>query len=61
MKIVVCGSRDFTDYNTVEKAIRAYMVDVSPKDLMIISGGANGADALAKQYARKCGCGYILK
>jgi len=45
LKLAVVGSRDFNDYEFLKK-----MLDFHPCT-RIISGGARGADTLAKRYA----------
>ena len=45
MKIAVVGSRDFDDYEFLKKILNYHPCT------QIISGGARGADTLAKQYA----------
>ncbi len=47
MRIVVTGGRDFQDYDLVKRTLDRFSVDE------IIQGGARGADALAKRYARE--------
>jgi hypothetical protein len=47
MKLAVVGSRDFKDYNRMKSILDAKVID------LIISGGAGGADALAKKYAEE--------
>ena len=47
MKVLVCGSRSFTD----RKKIHARL-SVFPSDTLIINGGAIGADSLADTIAR---------
>ena len=49
MKILVCGSRSFSDYNELEQRLDRI---IAP-GCSIISGGAVGADSLAVQYAKK--------
>ncbi len=49
MKIAVVGSRDFDDYEFLKK-----ILDYHPCT-KIISGGAPGADTLAKQYSAEKG------
>lgn len=49
MKLAVVGSRDFDDYEFLKK-----MLDYHPCS-QIISGGARGADVLAKRYAAEQG------
>jgi predicted Rossmann fold nucleotide-binding protein DprA/Smf involved in DNA uptake len=45
MKLAIVGSRSFSDYEFLKK-----MIDYHPCTC-IISGGAKGADTLAKRYA----------
>ncbi len=45
MKIAVVGSRDFNNYDLLKKELSNFS-DIE----CIISGGARGADTLAKQY-----------
>lgn len=45
MRIAIVGGRDFNDYDLLKKSIK-----VLPGDT-IISGGARGADTLAKRFA----------
>ena len=52
MKIAVVGSRDFDDYEFLKKILSYHPCT------KIISGGADGADTLAKQYATEHGLGY---
>lgn len=47
MVIAVVGSRTYTDYDTVCGILDEH---VNPSDI-IVSGGAKGADTLAKRYA----------
>lgn len=50
MKILVCGSRDWTDRET----IRAWLARF-PKDTTVIHGAARGADTTAGEEARALG------
>lgn len=54
MKILVCGGRDYEDYDRLEDELnlmwRAY------GNFTIISGMARGADSLAVKYAEKYDC-----
>lgn len=47
MKIAVVGSRDFNDYQRLSRELKDLEIDV------ILSGGASGADKLAKRYAEE--------
>lgn len=55
MKLAVIGSRSFTDYELLAKVILENFDNIS----CIVSGGAVGADALAKQYALDQGIEYL--
>jgi precorrin-6x reductase len=50
MIVLICGSRDWTDVPTVEDAIAAL-----PIRTVVIEGGADGADKIARQAARRAG------
>lgn len=56
MKLAIVGSRDFNSYHYLAKSIDVYF----PLDTIdqIISGGAGGADSLAKRFATQCGIDY---
>lgn len=47
MRVIVCGSRDWTDYKTIEEEIQKL-----PKDSVI---GCRGADDIAHEIASKNG------
>lgn len=49
MRILVCGGRDFSDSNLLNKFLNQYLSDID--DLVIIQGDAKGADYLAKLWA----------
>lgn len=60
-KILVCGGRDYNDYDKVREVLSKIADENSkeynpndnwlPSDIMIISGGARGADTLAIDWA----------
>lgn len=56
-RIIIAGSRDFTDYEKLCSACDAIITGLTANDaqseIVIISGGARGADKLAEQYARE--------
>jgi hypothetical protein len=52
MKLAIVGSRDMTDEEFFEKCLNSF-IEKYGKPSMIISGGARGADTLAKRYAIK--------
>ena len=45
MKFAVIGSRGFNDYELLEDELKRYQITT------VISGGAKGADSLARDYA----------
>lgn len=50
--VAVVGSRDFTDYGTMEKILdKLFRRKSISKPVIIVSGGARGADSLAERYA----------
>lgn len=51
--IAIVGSRTFTDYNFAKKKINAIFKKYSITPTKIISGGAQGADKVAEQYAHE--------
>lgn len=57
MRLAVVGSRSIVDYHEVEWAIRSspWAQESSPKnwDMELVSGGADGVDACAEQFARE--------
>lgn len=46
---LIVGSRGFSDYSRMKRALDYYLSKQS--DIVIVSGDAEGADMLAKQYA----------
>lgn len=48
MKVLICGSRFYTDYKKILQYVR------SLESAVIIAGGARGADTLAVKAARAC-------
>ena len=47
MKVLVCGGRDYNDYDTVARWLDQF------KPTFIIEGGATGADTLAWKYSKQ--------
>lgn len=54
MKILVCGGRNYTDYDRLEDELNTLWRVYG--DFTIISGMARGADSLAVKYAEQYGC-----
>lgn len=53
MKLIIAGSRTFTDYQRVCKVLAAYKGQVT----QVLTGGARGADQLGYRWAWKHGLG----
>lgn len=55
-RVIIAGSRDFSDYNLlVEKCDKILKNKLSTHEVVIISGGARGADRLGESYATSLG------
>lgn len=54
-RVMICGSRTFNDYhklkNEVLRALMERNISVRYFDIIIVSGGANGADKLGENFA----------
>ncbi len=62
MNIAIIGGRDFTDYELVKETIKLFETEegILIKDFThIVSGGAKGADSLAKKFANEFGIPLI--
>lgn len=55
-KILVCGGREYNDASYLNKVLCELSTD---KDVVIIQGGARGADSLAKEWAMNTGVEFI--
>jgi hypothetical protein len=53
VKVIIAGSRDYTDYALVKNAVTAIANESDLKITEIVSGGARGVDALGERYARE--------
>lgn len=49
--LLIAGSRTYNNYEELTKITNALLVNFKSADIHIVSGGAKGADALAKKYA----------
>lgn len=58
MKLGLVGSRQFFDKALVRKVVTLYRNRFG-SDLVVVSGGANGADRMAKEVALEDGVVYI--
>ena len=50
IRVIVAGGRDFFDYTLLEKKLDKMF---SEKNVIVVSGMANGADSLGIRYARE--------
>ena len=48
MKVIIAGTRDYTDYNELVDTVKRTCWTITE----VVSGGAKGADALGEQYAK---------
>lgn len=55
MRVLVCGSREWTDGDHIYKVLKA----MSPQIKLIIQGGARGADLFALAAAKKLRLPYV--
>lgn len=59
MRILVCGGRDFNDWDFLNQTLHHVVYDgghTNYSKITIISGGARGADSLAIKWAKFFGC-----
>ncbi len=55
-RVVIAGCRDYTDYDNAKKYIDYYIKNIRKEnDIIIVSGCANGADAIGERYAKENG------
>ena len=52
LKIIVAGSRDFSDYGLLRQKLDFYCQNHPPNEIQIVSGAARGADRLGEKYAQ---------
>lgn len=53
MNIAIVGSRNFSDYGYLKEKLDSFLEDKNLNDILIVSGGAKGADQLAEKYANE--------
>jgi len=49
-RIIVAGGRDFKDYAYLSRKLDKLLGNLDPKSIVIVSGGATGADTLGERY-----------
>ena len=52
MRVIVTGSRELTDYNTVAEALDRVFTESPDEPLTVVHGGARGADTLAGHWCK---------
>lgn len=50
MRVIVAGSREFTDYALLKKELNRLTKKLDKKKLIVLSGGAEGADKLGEKW-----------
>lgn len=55
IKLIIAGGRDFNDYPLLQLETRKFLVEhnFNPKELIIVSGNAKGADMLGERFAHQ--------
>jgi len=53
--LLIAGSRTFNNYEVLCKYADYFLQNQKGREIIIVSGGARGADALAEQYAKERG------
>ena len=53
MNIAIIGSRKFTDYEFLKSEMEKFISEYSFDEVVIVSGGAKGADSLAEKFANE--------
>lgn len=55
-RVVIAGCRDYENYEEVKKYIDFYISNIRKENkIIIVSGGASGADAMGERYAKENG------
>ena len=60
-RVVIAGCRDYTDYDQAKEYIDHCLSNIRlENEIIVVSGGAKGADALGEQYAKANGFDYVI-
>jgi len=54
-KVIIAGGRRFNDYDLLKKSCDHMLQKYDPNEIIIVSGGAKGADTLGEKYAQESG------
>lgn len=60
MKVLVCGGRDFNDYDLLVDTLIGLLGQYETKDVTFISGHARGADKLGERFANTNNCKLLI-
>lgn len=54
-RVALVGSRDFVDYDNFKQKVDSTLESwgITPKEVVVVSGGAKGTDTLAEKYAKE--------
>lgn len=52
MKLAIVGYRGFTDWAKFSDHVDAYVLERGERPVLVISGGAKGADTMAERWAK---------
>jgi hypothetical protein len=52
MRVLVCGARDYTDASTLWGALDTIRREAHHDTMVVIQGGAHGADQIAREWCR---------
>ena len=59
MRVLVCGGRDYADKGYVYQALDRVWREAPMDTMIVIQGGAKGADALAREWCMERSVEYI--
>lgn len=56
-RVIICGGREFSDYDLLKRKCDYYLSEKLKRgeNVIVVSGGNEGADTLGEQYARERG------
>lgn len=57
--VLACGSRKYDDRDTINKVLDSLYAKIGPR-MMLLCGGAVGADELARQWAHSRKCDHVV-
>lgn len=60
IKVIVAGGRDFTDREGLLKAFHQFMEPYANEQIVIVSGGAKGADAIGEWIGKEYGITTVI-